>query len=126
MVEWWKEMGTESRGEVLEWDNGEWEVIKDDISVDPDEEDEENPEKIFRKNICDRVLAEEAGEEIRLPTVRDIKLEMNISKWAAGQILNLLKRDGWVEMIGETKNSKTVVVLSKEDAEKWLSENRYF
>ncbi len=126
VVEWWKEKAMENNGEMLDWDNGEEEIVKDDISVDSDEEDEENPEKILRKNICDRVLAEEAGEEIRLSTVRDIKLEMNISKWAAEQVLNLLKKDRWIEIIGETKNSKTVVILSKEDAKKWLSENGYF
>lgn len=130
VVKWWKDNYRNAETSQLDLEmpvnDSSEEISEDPIKYEvtaEDDEEKESSEIVLRRSICEGVLAEDEETEIKLPTIREISTALDVSKWAAEQIIESLKKDRWIDKVGETKNSRTIVILSREAAEKWLAEN---
>jgi DNA segregation ATPase FtsK/SpoIIIE-like protein len=128
IVEWWKENYKEESEDV----NPKINFIDTEEPSEPIISDEEfqketgsytaQAELTLRRNICDfRISNDDA--EIQIPTIRDLAAQLNISVKPVYKILELLREEGWIKTIGTNRYAKTIVTLSREDAEEWVTKN---
>lgn len=131
IVEWWKEKCKPQDSEELAVSADEEIMPKINFTKEPEESiiiDEEFQEEnesytsqvelTLRRNICDfRISNDDA--EIQIPTIRDLAAQLNSSVKPVYKILELLREEGWIKTIGTNRYAKTIVTLSREDAEEW-------
>lgn len=95
-----------------------------------DSDDEKTSARItaeltLRRSICEGVLNNADDTEIQLPTVRELSEELNVSTKIVFNILELLKSENWIKKVGgETRNSKTIVSITKDMAKNWVDNSQ--
>jgi S-DNA-T family DNA segregation ATPase FtsK/SpoIIIE len=138
VVEWWKEKcyphqdketaatdGENDEDEIMPKINFIQELEEPIISDESFQDENESysntsqAELTLRRNICEfRISNNDA--EIQIPTIRDLAAQLNISVKPVYKILELLREEGWIKTIGANRYAKTIVTISREDAEEWV------
>lgn len=105
-------------------------IFSEDASFDAfeknsDERNEqgESPEETLRKSICMSLISNDEDTDIVIPPIRDLADSMETTTHQIRIALEVLKKEGWIETEGSTKNSRNIVRMSRKDAEIWLSKN---
>ncbi|MFZ5988384.1 MAG: DNA translocase FtsK [Bacillota bacterium] len=120
VVEWWKENYEEDIKPRINICKGapdpvEKNAVQNEIHT---EKINANAEIILRKNICYSRISNN-DNEIQLPTIRELANNLNISTRQVFYLLNQLKLEGWIKKTGTSSDAKNIVIISKEEAEKW-------
>lgn len=137
IVGWWKDrtnklsIQTQKTNTPLETNNSKivFNLSEPDDELDCKQENESQQyadfssvELLLRNSICQGVIENDIETEIIIPPIRDLAEELNTTTHQVRCLLEKLKTDGWLQTVGSTKSSKNIVILSKDDAAKWLSE----
>ncbi|RCX08664.1 regulatory GntR family protein [Anaerobacterium chartisolvens] len=118
VVEWWKEKGTEGRGEMLDWDNvqAETDVSQQESGIQAAEQNSSDTEfLIVKKYIIEIASGEE--EELYLPNIRQLEELLKINRRYILESLQMLTSEGWLEKVGDSSRTvKYKVLLSQDEA----------
>ncbi len=133
MVEWWKEKGTESRGEVLDWGNvevetdsyTESEAESNNGNLDRPEELSKNQDDYYSNiKLYVSKLASGDEEELYLPRTRQIEEDLGINHRYVIEGLQKLVSEKWLEKVGSSpRTMRYMVTLSQDDAMLELDKN---